>query len=175
MLNIIANTGGRVDIEFTAYSTGGKQMTFKSSDFRIDRSTDERLSITDPNSEKQVLVTHANLNDGTDWAVIRGQGSGSIIPNADLSKSLPSGASLVVSGFPYGLGVGQNIEPVMSQYRTTMSGMKNGVIVVTGSGFELGNSGSPVFYSHNGQDYVIGLVSAKVSSVLYLVPIARVR
>ena len=89
MLNIIANTGGRVDIEFTAYSTGGKQISFKSSDFRIDRVTDERLSITDPNSEKQVLVTHANLNDGTDWAVIRGQGSGRIIPNADLSKSLP--------------------------------------------------------------------------------------
>lgn len=176
LLNIVANNGGKVYIEYTAYSSGGHKMTFKSTDFSTDDSNDKKLSVSNPDTDEPVLVTHANFDDGNDWAVMRSSGSGgTIVPNATLSQSLPKGAPLTVLGFPFGLGVGNDIEPVQSQCQTAMSNMNNGVIVVSGNGIEPGNSGCPVFYSKDGREYVIGIVSVKASSLGYLVPIARVR
>lgn len=175
VLNILINNGGEVYIEFEAYAQGGNTLTFSSKNFKRNNSRDESRTITNPESKKPVLVTHASFDDGMDWAVYRIGRTGSITTDTKISRSLPNGAELFILGFPFGMGTSQTIEPIQSSVKTASSNLENNVIVVNGSGIEPGNSGGPAFYFVDGQYKAVGVVSAKASSYGFLVPIGNIR
>lgn len=176
VLNILINNGGDAYIEFEAFSYGGNTLTFTTKNFKSNKSRDESLTITNPESKKPVLVTHANFNDGMDWAVYRTTRTGNIQADTKISRALPNGAELVILGFPFGMGTSKEIEPIQSTVKTASGNLENNVIVVNGSGIEPGNSGGPAFYlTADGQYKAVGVVSAKASSYGFLVPIGNIR
>ncbi len=175
MFNVIANNGGKVVCHFIAVSSSGKQFTFTSDDFIVNRSTD-----ISKNTDNGVRVTHALLND-TDWAYIKNVNmSGGLKVNSERSRNLERKEKLTILGFPLGLGANSmtDINPLFSQAETAHKGLQNGVIITTATTYEQGNSGGPVFVLDGSKSAleVIGIVSAGAGrSTGFVVPISAVK
>lgn len=171
LLNMLANNGGKVVYHFVAVSSSGKRLQLSSNQFSMNRSGD--MSAT---SDEGAKITLAQLN-ALDYAVAR-VGGGGLAYDAAKSASLERGTELTIFGFPLGLGVSSgNISPLQSKATCASTGLENGFIVTTATGFEQGNSGGPVFYTNSGGEMiVVGLVSAGAGrSTGFVVPIANIR
>lgn len=174
-LNIIASNGGTITHYFTAYSPTGGKITFKCTDFTIDRSDDVVNKSTDADGN-QILLTLATegFKNGKDWAVCKTDAHSGLSFNKDLSRSLPAATKLYVLGFPFGMGANgaTDIRPIYSECQVSRDGLDNGKIDISGRSFDQGNSGGPVFMMVNDQYYVVGIVSAEEGAQGLIVPLA---
>ena len=175
ILNALVNNGGTAWLEYEAFSTGDRKLEFNSKQFIVNNKADEGVEMENPEGGDPLMVTHAGYDDGMDWAYYKAGRSGSISSDPGISRNLPNGADIRILGFPFGLGTENEIEPIQSSVKTASGNLQNNVIVVNGSGIEPGNSGGPAFYYSNGQYKVIGIVSVKVNSIGFLVPISNLR
>lgn len=170
-LNYVANNGGRVVAHFIAVSSSGKQISFTSDQFKVNRSTDQHGKADDGSD-----LTVAVLNQ-TDWAYINING-GNLKVNKSRSSNLKRSEHLYILGFPMGIGANSptDITPMSSEAKTAHDGLQNGVIITTATTFEQGNSGGPVFaLDENGGLEVIGIVSAGSGrSTGFVVPISAI-
>lgn len=132
-----------------------KTLTFKSSDFTMDSSTERAEKITDG------LVWHFERGYHSDWAYVRTNQKGSIVVDEKLSTNLPVGADLHVLGFPHGWGAidTYNFSCQYGSCKTSQRGVDNGIIKVSARNYESGNSGGPVLYNDNGKLKAVGIVS----------------
>ncbi|MBS1659575.1 MAG: trypsin-like peptidase domain-containing protein, partial [Bacteroidetes bacterium] len=176
-INVIASNGGKITHYFTAWSPSGGKISFKSTDFVIDRSQDEEGKYKEKDGT-EVLVTLAtkSLDNGRDWAVVKTDGKSGLSFNVDLSSKLPASTKLYVLGYPFGMGVNsaQDIKPIYSECQVSRDGLDNGKIDISGRGFDQGNSGGPVFAMVDNKYYVIGIVSAEYGAQGYIVPLASI-
>lgn len=171
-LNQLANNGGKVVAHFIAVSSSGKQLSFTSNQFKVNRSSDK--SAVDEEGNK---ITAAQLNN-TDWAYINMSGGGLKVNNAR-SSNLKRNEHLEILGFPLGIGANSpsDVKPMSSEAKTAHEGLHNGVIITTATTFEQGNSGGPVFaIGENNELEVIGIVSAGAGrSTGFVVPVSIIR
>lgn len=175
-INVIASNGGRITHYFTAYSPSGGKISFRSTDFIIDRRNDETGKYKDKDSS-EVLITLANsLDNGSDWAVVKTDGKAGLDFNVGLSSKLPASTKLYVLGYPFGMGVNSasDIKPIYSECQVSRDGLDNGKIDISGRGFDQGNSGGPVFAMVDNKYYVVGIVSAEYGAQGYIVPLASI-
>jgi hypothetical protein len=176
-INVIASNGGKITHYFTAWSPTGGKISFKSTDFVIDRSQDELGKYKDTDSS-EVLITLAtkSLDNGRDWAVVKTDGKSGLSFNVDLSAKLPASTKLYVLGYPFGMGVNsaEDIRPIYSECQVSRDGLDNGKIDISGRGFDQGNSGGPVFAMVENKYYVIGIVSAEYGAQGYIVPLSSI-
>lgn len=173
-INAIAHSGGTVKCTIDAYSPTGDKMTFVSTNANIDRSSDKRYAYDDGT----VIAIPEDANK--DWASFRTNKSGGLAFNNTLSQELPVRAELQVLGYPMGLGANspKDISPIFAQAIVAKAGLEQGLILTTGSTYEHGNSGGPVFATLEASNElrVVGLVSAGAGrSTGIIVPIAAVR
>jgi hypothetical protein len=174
-LNNIISGGGSVTTYFTAYSPDGSKFTFKSDDFRINRSTDEVLQTTDIDGNAVLLKIAKGSLDGTDCAYYQSGKKGGLEFSDTFSENLHMQDILYILGYPLGLGAENttNISPIYGDCTVSADGLQGGVIYVTNRNFEHGNSGGPVFYQKEGIKYVVAIVSAAAGeSTGFLVPIS---
>lgn len=171
-LNQIANNGGKVVAHFIAVSSSGKQLSFSSNQFKVNRSTDQ--SGVDEDGNK---ISAAQLNN-TDWAYINMSGGGLKVNNSR-SNNLKRNEHLEILGFPLGIGANSpsDVKPMSSEAKTAHEGLHNGVIITTATTFEQGNSGGPVFaIDDNDELEVIGIVSAGAGrSTGFVVPVSIIK
>jgi len=172
MLNKIVNNGGKISVRFTAYSSTGRTFSFTNADFVLDRSQDQ--SGVDDDGLAVRVATMGNR----DWAYLKTSESNGLNFDSGKSISLDRGMELTVLGFPLGLGANSpsDITPQLSHGQTTAKGLTNGVILISNTSYEQGNSGGPVFYQDSSGNYtVIGIVSAEAGrSTGFIVPIAAI-
>jgi len=178
-LNIIASNGGKITHYITAFSPSGGKISFKSTDFVVDRSADV-VKKTKSSDEKEVLITLGsdNLGNGKDWAVCKTDASsGGLAFNKQLSSNLAASTKLYILGYPFGMGVNSasDIKPMYSDCQVSRDGLDNGKIDIANRGFDKGNSGGPVFAMVNNQYYVIGIVSAELGNQGLIVPLASIQ
>jgi len=174
-MNLIASNGGKVVQEFTAYSSNGSRLTFQSTDFSMNTANDEVIDLP-PTDEGLVLkVKKAHLDDGQDWAYCKvNSASGGLVYDSKLSTSLPAATPLYILGYPFGIAKGSN--PVYSECKVSRDGINNGIIGISGRGFDTGNSGGPVFaQSNSGEFSVVGIVSAEQGVQGFIVPISAIQ
>jgi len=177
-LNQYANNGGSVVAYFVAISPDNKTIEFKSSDFTLNRDSDEKRVGQNDDGLKMVVVL-AKENSPTDWAFIKLQQNGTMEPDAALSNILPKGDSLQILGYPEGLGITkpQSMNPpVYGTCTVAQDSLKNSMIHVENYMFLNGNSGGPVFaQGKNGKCSVVAIAGKKMSgSTLNLVPISAI-
>jgi len=176
LVNALVNNGGKAWLEFEAFASNDRQLRFNSREFKCNRTADKGFEMENPDGGAPLMVTRATSDDGRDWAYYKpGSRTGTITAEPGIARTLPNGADLRILGFPYGLGTENAIEPIQTNVKTASGSLQNEVIVVSGGGIEPGHSGGPAFYFHNGQYKVIGIVSSKVNSFSFLVPIANIR
>jgi len=159
LLNWIDNSGGKVVYEFVAVSSSGHQFTFTSDAFVVDRSGDKEISMSFEDLDGMVSLPESVSKD---YAYMRTSYSGGLSFNTSVCDNLRAGAKLHTWGFPLGMGVDRSsINPHRGEAVVGVDGLEKGVIVTTGTTFEGGNSGGPVFYTdESGKPVVIGLVSS---------------
>jgi len=177
LLNMIANNGGTVVAYFTAYSPDGSILSFKSTDFNLDRSGDQYYTANDNNGNEVLLKIAPDLDD-RDWASYITNKTGIIKADAQLSNNLNQQDKLHILGYPLGFGASNpnDISPIYGSCIVSSDGLRNGLIYVTDRNFEHGNSGGPVFILKDGQYFAIGIVSAGAGgSTGFIVPISAVR
>lgn len=172
-LNLIANNGGSVRVNFVAFSSSGSRLRFSSDQFVCNRSHDQK-----GRSEDGFFISLAQL-DNTDFAYIKmGQGQG-LQYDASLSNNLKKKTELTVIGFPLGLGASsREIKPLVVNATVATDGLgESGMIITTDTGYESGNSGGPVFCTDSsGKLTVIGIVSAGAGrNIGMVVPISTVK
>lgn len=171
-MNQIVNVGGRVIAYFMAVSSSGKTLEFKSDQFVCDRSQDRRGTLED-NSVASLAIL-----GNTDFAYIRNMSSSNrgLKYDSQRSRELKRGESLVVLGFPLGLGANaiDDIEPILGSGMVAAPGLQQGCILTTDTNYEQGNSGGPVFCTNSdGSLSVVGIVSAGAGrSTGFVVPIS---
>ena len=175
--NMILSNGGKVTHYFTAYSPAGGSISFKSTDFAVDRSQDVVNKVMMEDST-QMLVTigTGSLENGKDWAVAKTDLKNGLAFNVELSHSLTAATKLYVLGYPWGMGVNNrsDFKPLYNECQVARDGLDNGKIDISSRGFDHGNSGGPVFALVDNQYYVVGIVSAEVGAQGYFVPLASI-
>lgn len=161
---LLASLGGTVTYEFYAISSDESiRFDFTNHDFEMDRSTDHFI---EKEYNGQVFnLKQANIYDGTDWAYVQTETKGSIEAAPDLSVSLVSGTELHCLGYTYGsafqhLNNDQGLEVLYSKAHVAKDGLNNNTIIVSGFGFDNGNSGGPLFVIRNKQVSAVAIVSA---------------
>lgn len=172
--NIVASNDGEVIATFVAESSTGQSFTFKSSDFKINRSGDEKVSKTTEDG-KQFYITKGSMFN--DWAVLSTGKKGVLVSDDNLSTSLQAGSQLFTLGFPLGLGAEDRpkIEPMYNTLSVASSGVSNGFINTSNDGSNHGNSGGPVIAKINQSYFVVGIVSRAIPGASGLViPISRI-
>lgn len=149
------NTKGCKIVAYMEARSKTKTLTFKSTDFKMDRSTERAETIAEG------IVWHFEKGDHSDWAYIQTQNKGSIIVDENLSNTLPVAAELHVLGFPHGWGAidTYNFSCQYGSCKTSQRGVDNGIIKVSARNYESGNSGGPVLYNDNGKLKAVGIVS----------------
>lgn len=174
MLNAIANNGGSVSAVFAAFSSSGQQITFKTSQFSVNKSGDREYHAEDG---KRICIANNSANDCASYRL--GSATGGLKYDNSLSRNLERGTKLTVLGFPLGLGANssRDINPVYDSVVVAADGLQNGQILTTDTNYEHGNSGGPVFIeSQNGELIVLGIVSAMAGrNTGFVVPISSVR
>jgi len=177
-LNIIASNGGKITHYFTAYSPSGGKISFKSTDFAVDRSSDViNKSKSSDGNELLITMGSESLGNGKDWAVCKTDSrSGGLAFNKQLSANLAASTRLYILGFPFGMGVNSasDIKPIYSECQVSRDGLDNGKIDISNRSFDTGNSGGPVFAKVNDQYYVVGIVSAELGNQGLIVPLASI-
>ncbi len=173
-INAIAHSGGTVKCYIDAYSPTGDKMTLISTNATIDRSSDKKYAYDDGTS---IAIPQESDKD---WASFRTNKSGGLAFNNTLSQQLPVRAELQVLGYPMRIGANspKDISPIFAQAVVAKAGLEQGLILTTGSTYEHGNSGGPVFATleESNELRVVGLVSAGAGrSTGMIVPIAAVR
>ncbi len=150
-----------------------KRLSFKSSDFVIDRSTEKKVEIFEG-----IYAIYSSLSDGSDWAYIQTSEKGSIHNGANLSANLPAGVDLDIRGFPHGMGATdtKNLSCLHGSCKTARQGLDGRIIKITGRNYESGNSGGPALYNDNGTLKAVGIVSyASHSTMGGLVPLSNLK
>lgn len=172
IMNAISNNGGSVVCYLDAYSPTGKHFSFKSTDAKVNRSSDQYFTY---DGAKLRLAAH----DATDYAYFQTSQRGGLTYNNALSQTLPVQAKLTILGYPMGLGANSasDIHPIYSEAVVAREGLEKGYILTTATTFEHGNSGGPVFATTtDGELVVIGIVSAGAGrSTGLVVPISAIR
>ena len=184
----LANMTGafRVYAEIVAYNMDGMKLSFKSTDFKIDRSYDSPIPVDyELNGEKVELQgavafgTKASL--GNDWAYVRTSQKGTIVDGRSMSDNLKSGSTVHLLGFPRSLGIADGdkiVEPIYNSMNIVRDGLNDGRCIMVSQGVDHGNSGGPVFVMNNGQLRVIGIVSrgdSKSDFYNHLVPMSNLK
>jgi len=178
LLNMVHNNGGRVNAEIIAYSPDGSKLSFSTSDFTIDDSGDETISVVDPESKVDRNVRIGKINDGKDWATIKTTRTGVIAAAPTMAESLPAATKIYTLGYTYGHGALDpgNIKPLYGYSEISKAGLENGMILVTNRNFDHGNSGGPALYlNNNGQFVAVGIISTLQGSIGGIVPISHIR
>lgn len=163
-LNLLASMGGTVTYDFYAVSSDGAlSLNFTNHDFTYDRSTDQ--AITDEYNGQEVTLIQANLYDGTDWAYVQTNRKGSIAADPQLSSSLQGGTELHCLGFTYGnvfqtTENGEGLKVLYSKASVAKDNLDNNTIIVSGYGFDNGNSGGPMFVIRSGIAKAVAIVSS---------------
>lgn len=150
-----------------------KELYFKSTDFKMENSTEERFTLAEG-----VSAPRSSLSDGTDWAYTYCDQKGKIKVDAYLSANMAGGIDLDVLGFPHGWGAidTNKFSCLYGSCRTARSGLDNGLIKITGRNYESGNSGGPVFCKDSGKYKAIGIVSYERSSTMGgIVPVCNLK
>ena len=163
-LSLLSSLGGVVTFSFYAISSDeSTRLDFNNHDFVIDRSTDYNVE-KDYNGQKAVLLK-ADEYDGTDWAYLQTNKKGTIEAAPGLSTSLSSGTVLHCLGYTYGDTFQQSssnkgLEVLYSRATVAKDNLENSTIIVSGYGFDNGNSGGPLFVVRNEKAVVVAIVSA---------------
>lgn len=163
-LNLLASLGGTVTYDFYAVSSDESiRFDFTNHDFMLDRSTD--YHVEEQYNGQEVVLIQANHYDGTDWAYFQTDKKGTIAADPQLSGSLKSGTELHCLGYTYGdtfqkLGNDEGLEVLYSKASVAKDKLDNNTIIVSGYGFDNGNSGGPLFVIRNGVPKAIAIVSA---------------
>lgn len=149
------NTKGCKIVAYLEAKSKSKTLTFKSTDFIMNASTEHEYKITDE------IVWHLEGNMRNDWAYVNTNQKGSIVVDFDLSTKLPVGADLHILGFPHGWGAidTHNFSSLYNSCKVAKEGLENGIIRISDRSFEGGNSGGPVFYNDHGKLKAVGIVS----------------
>ena len=176
LLNLVANNGGRVVLYMTAFSPDGSKFSLTSENFTLDGSQDAKKSKTDEEGNTYVF-SQASLKDGTDWAYAKTNMQGKIEYDEQASTKMEPATRLYILGYPFGIGVNSasDINPTYNECQVSREGLDNGVIDISGRGFDQGNSGGPVFILSNDKYLAVGIVSAEVGNQGFLTPINSIR
>lgn len=129
-----------------------KEMELASGQFTMGRGDEKREEIADG------LYRIVSDAGGSDWAYARVEQTGSIKADAGLSSRLPAGARLEVLGYPGGIK-SESGSCLYGSCQTSSRGLNGDMILVTGTNYEHGNSGGPVFFCDNGEYKAVGIVS----------------
>ncbi len=160
--NMIASNGGKVTYEFYAVSADKKTvLSFTNHDFTVDRSTD--VYQQQEYNGQQVNIVQAKLFDGSDWAVWQTDRQGNIQPDLQRSANLSKGTELHCLGYTYGnqyQDLKKGLEVLYSRASVAKDGLDHNTIIVSGYGFDNGNSGGPLFVIRDGKAVVVAIVSA---------------
>lgn len=160
--NMIANNGGKVTYDFYAVSSDKQTMlSFTNHDFIVNRSTD--VYKQQEYNGQQVNIVQAKLFDGSDWAVFQTNRKGNTVSDPQLSANLSKGTELHCLGYTYGSkyqNLRKGLEVLYSKASVAKDGLDNNTIIVSGYGFDNGNSGGPLFTIRNGKAIVVAIVSA---------------
>lgn len=152
---------------FLAVSTmSGKQFELTSDDFVFNESEDEILDFGS-DEDGNALKWHEVQNMSTDWAyTTKTNGSrGGIKADPTLSRNMTDLSSLLILGFPVGLGVGDGIhsgtiDPIPSESKTARQGLDSDGLIMYRRATDYGNSGGPVFaLDDDGLLVAVGIVS----------------
>jgi V8-like Glu-specific endopeptidase len=164
--NMIANNGGKVTYDFYAISSDNQTiLSFTNHDFIVDQSTD--VYKQQEYNGQQVNIVQAKLFDGSDWAVFQTDRKGSIVSDPQLSANLSKGTELHCLGYTYGKeyqNLRKGLDVLYSKASVAKDGLDNNTIIVSGYGFDNGNSGGPLFTIRNGKAIVVAIVSAGYSN-----------
>jgi cell division protein FtsB len=175
-LNLIANNGGKVTEYMTAYSPDGSKFSLTSEDFTMDNGQDTKTSKTDEEGNTYVF-SQASLKGGSDWAYAATNKQGMLEIDGPASTSLEAATPLYVLGYSFGIGVNgaNDIKPVYSDCKVSREGLDQGIIDISGRGFDQGNSGGPVFIEASNKYTVVGIVSGEHGNQGIFTPIAAIR
>lgn len=152
-------------VDFYAISPSGdkiqKQYRLNNSPFRMG-SNKTRCVATFTMNSTQYPVRVREGKSCDDWAVLDYNKSGGLQYDASFSRSMPIKTHLDILGFPMGVGAENknNISPIYSESSVAREGLDtDGCILLSNSETDHGNSGGPVFASHNGNLVVVGILS----------------
>jgi pSer/pThr/pTyr-binding forkhead associated (FHA) protein/V8-like Glu-specific endopeptidase len=163
-LNLVASVGGKVTYDFYAISSDEKQrFDFTNHDFTVNGATDYYEE--DEYNGQEVMLRKASIYDGTDWAFVQTDAKGAIQADPEMSVSLKSGTELHCLGYTYGnafqkFNTQEGLEVLYSKASVAKDKLDNNTIVVSGYGFDNGNSGGPLFVIRNGVAKAVAIVSA---------------
>ena len=174
-LNIIANNGGKVVALFSAFSSSGKKLSFRSEQFYCERTHDE---IRRTKRGEKVCIAPTN----TDFAHMNTNGLGQGLKFDPVqSNNLNRGTNLVVLGFPQGgisIMLTGGINPILGSGTVATKGLQKGIILTRNTNYEHGDSGGPVFCTTTDGDLVVvGIVEGGVkdSHIGFVVPISVIK
>lgn len=177
LLNLVINNGGTVEVNFKAVSPNGEILKFSNRDMDVDRSKDEKMKVENEDGD-QMVISNADFDNGTDWAVLRTQKTGKILFDNDLSQNLSFGQELYFLGYPFGVKlqqIGSSVQPIFSESTVGRDKLVNNMISVSDRNFDQGNSGGPGFVIKDEKMYAIGIVSTGIGTLGNLVPISATR
>lgn len=163
-LNLLASLGGKVTYHFYAISSDEKlRFDFTNHDFTVNSQTD--YFEEDEYNGQEVMLRKAKPYDGTDWALFQTDVKGAIQADPELSGTLKSGTELHCLGYTYGntfqkFNTQDGLEVLYSKASVAKDNLDNNTIVVSGYGFDHGNSGGPLFVIRDGVAKAIAIVSA---------------
>ena len=163
-LNLMITFGGEIIYDLFAISSDGStRFDFSSKDFVVKRTTD--YYVRDEYNGKKVVLRQAKGYDGTDWAYLQTDRKGAIQAAPELSDQLKSGTELHCLGYTYGnafraLSSERGLDVLYSKATVAKDNLDNNTIIVSGYGFDNGNSGSPLFVVRNGLAQAVAIVSA---------------
>ena len=163
-LNLVASVGGKVTYDFYAISSDEQQrFNFTNHDFTVNEATDYYEE--DEYNGQEVMLRKASIYDGTDWAFVQTDAKGAIQADPEMSVNLKSGTELHCLGYTYGnafqnFNTQEGLEVLYSKASVAKDKLDNNTIVVSGYGFDNGNSGGPLFVIRNGVAKAVAIVSA---------------
>jgi len=169
-INAMIQMGAVLDYTLVAVSPGGAAYNLRGDSFRINKSKDQTVTLSDGN-----VVKLAPLPDDSDWAYATTNLRGTLQIDNQLAGSLQTQSELHILGYPLSLGATNpdDISPLYSTTRVARTGLHDGLIYTTDRNFDHGNSGGPVMYYQNGSYKVVGIVSAGTGDAVgFIVPVS---
>lgn len=165
LLNLAVQNGAQVEATTYAFTPDGREFSFSSNAFNLDRSEDVEEEVDLGDGETRV-IRHGMSSCGADWAWVGvQQGGGDLVPAYEFSTQVPQASELFLFGYPLRMGVqqqgsqGLNLTPIFAKTDAALNGLNEGCILSTTVSFDHGNSGGPVFIEDGGEYKVVGIVS----------------
>lgn len=174
LINILANSGGKVNVDFIAYSPDGSEIKLKNKNFKVNTSDDDIISEKD---EEGNIIVLRKCPEQNDWATFRLNKSGGLDFDDNLAENLKAQYKLHTLSYPLGLGKFENeVKPLYGSCIVGSTGLYEGMIQVGDINFEHGSSGGPVFYLTNEGKYtVVGIITLGIGGQSgFLVPISAI-